>query len=144
MADVRYKPLHVGISVSNIEEAVKWFEDVLGFVLRDKSDFTPMGFRVAFLDNGGGFEIELFENKETKPTPEDRRHPDPDSKTQGTKHIAFEVDDLDKELAWFESKGIKPILGPVESFGLYVAYIHGPDKIPIEFIEWDRKKGGEK
>ena len=71
MGVVRYKPLHVGISVSNIEDAAAWFEDVLGFTLREKSEFTPMGFRVAFLDNGGGFEVELFENKETKPAPKE-------------------------------------------------------------------------
>ena len=138
MANVRYSPLHIGISVSNIEDAVAWFEDVLGFTLRDKSEFTPMGFRVAFLDNGGGFEVELFENKETKPPSEDRFHPDLDSKTQGTKHIAFEVDDLDAELAYFKTKGIEPVMGPVECFGLYVAFIHGPDKVLLEFIEWKR------
>ncbi|MDR1246733.1 MAG: VOC family protein [Clostridiales Family XIII bacterium] len=138
MSNVRYKPLHVGISVSNLENAIAWFEDVLGFTLRDKSDFVPVGFRVAFLDNGAGFEIELFENRETKPAPEERLHPDTDSKTQGTKHIAFEVDDLDKELAYFKSKGIEPVMGPAMCFGLYVAFIHGPDNVLIEFIQWDR------
>jgi len=138
MADVRYKPLHVGISVSNIEDSIAWFEDVLGFTLRDKTDFTPMGFRVAFLDNGGGFEIELFENKETKPPSEERFLPDSDSKTQGTKHIAFEVEDLDAELAYFKTKGIEPVMGPKRVFGLYVAFIHGPDKVLLEFIQWDR------
>ena len=138
MADVRYKPLHVGISVSNLENGIEWFEDVLGFRLREKTGFVPMGFRVAFLENGGGFEVELFENQETKPVPEERLHPDTDSKTQGTKHIAFEVEDLDKELAWFETKGIKPVMGPKKVFGLYVAFIYGPDNILIEFIQWDR------
>ena len=138
MGVVRYKPLHVGISVSNIEDAAAWFVDVLGFTLREKSEFTPMGFRVAFLDNGGGFEVELFENKDTKPAPEERSHPDSDSKTQGTKHIAFEVDNLDAELAYFKSKGIEPVMGPTHCFGLYVAFIHGPDKVLIEFIEWKR------
>jgi methylmalonyl-CoA/ethylmalonyl-CoA epimerase len=138
MAEIRYKPLHVGISVSNLDGGIAWFEDVLGFTLREKSEFTPMGFRVAFLDNGAGFEIELFENKETKPVPEERLHPDTDSKTQGTKHIAFEVEDLDKELAWFKSKGIDPVMGPAKCFGLYVAFIYGPDKTLIEFIQRDR------
>ena len=135
MSEIRYKPLHVGISVSNLETAIEWFEDVLGFTLREKSPFVPMGFRVAFLDNGDGFEVELFENIETKPVPEERLHPDTDSKTQGTKHIAFQVDDLDKELAYFKTKGIEPVMGPAECFGLYVAFIYGPDNVLIEFIE---------
>lgn len=138
MTIVRYKPLHVGISISNLEESIAWFEDVLGFTLREKSEMTPMGFRVAFLDNGGGFEIELFENKDTKPPSEERFYPDSDSKTQGTKHISFEVDDLDAELAYFKTKGIEPVMGPSHCFGLYVAFIHGPDKVLLEFIEWDR------
>ncbi len=138
MSMIRYKPLHVGISVRNLETAIMWFEDVLGFTLRDKTDFVPVGFRVAFLDNGGGFEVELFENRETKPVPEERLHPDTDSKTQGTKHIAFEVDDLDAELAYFKTKGIEPVMGPAVCFGLYVAFIYGPDNILIEFIQWDR------
>ena len=138
MSDVRYKPLHVGMSVSNLESAIDWFGDVLGFTLREKSELTPMGFRVAFLDNGDGFEVELFENQETQPVPEGSLHPDTDSKTQGTKHIAFEVDDLDAELAYFKTKGIEPVMGPAVCFGLYVAFIYGPDKILIEFIEWKR------
>ena len=134
----RYKPLHIGMSVSNLEESIEWFEDILGFTFREKSDVVPAGFRVAFLDNGDGFEVELFENVETKPVPEERWLPDNDSKTQGTKHLAFEVDDLDKELAYFKTKGIEPVFGPAVCFGLYVAFIHGPDKILIEFIEWKR------
>jgi len=126
------------MSVSNLESAIDWFGDVLGFTLREKSELTPMGFRVAFLDNGDGFEVELFENQETQPVPEGSLHPDTDSKTQGTKHIAFEVDDLDAELAYFKTKGIEPVMGPAVCFGLYVAFIYGPDKILIEFIEWKR------
>ena len=139
MPDIRYKPLHVGISVSNIEEAASWFEDVLGFRFREKSEVVPeLGFRVAFLDNGGGFEVELFEHQDTEPAPVDRLHPDTDARTQGTKHIAFEVEDLEKELAYFKTKGIEPVMGPALCFGLYVAFIHGPDNVLIEFIEWHR------
>ena len=139
MADVRYKPLHIGISVSNMEESIAWFEDVMGFKFREKSEVIPeLGFRVAFLDNGGGFEVELFEHQESKAAPEDRLHPDTDARTRGNKHLAFEVDDLDKELAYFETKGIKPVMGPKVCFGLYVAFIHGPDDVLIELIEWKR------
>ena len=128
------------MSVSNLEDAIKWFEEILGFKLRDKTpDFTPMGFRVAFMDNGGGFEIELFENRETKPVPEERLYPDEDSKTQGTKHIAFEVEDLDTLLDFFRLRNIDIVMGPKMSFGLYIMFIHGPDRILIEFIQRNRK-----
>ena len=141
MSDVKFKPLHCAMSVSNLEDSIKWFEDILGFKFRYKTpEFTPMGFKVAFLDNGGGFEIELFENRETKPVPEERWIPDNDSKTQGTKHIAFEVEDLDALLVYFKSKNIDIVMGPKLVFGLYVAFIHGPDKILIEFIQLNKEK----
>ena len=139
MSNAKFKPLHFGMSVSNLENAIKWFEDILGFTLRDKvAEFTPMGFKVAFMSNNDGFEVELFENRETKPVPEERLHPDNDSKTQGTKHIAFEVQDLDALLEYFKSKNIEIVLGPTSVFGLYVAYIYGPDKILIEFIQLNK------
>ena len=140
MSTVKYKPYHCGMSVSNLEEGIKWFEDKFGFTMRYKTpDFTPMGFKLAFMNNGGGFEIELFENRETKPVPEERLHPDSDSKTQGTKHVALEVEDLDAILEELKSKNVEVVLGPIEVFEIYLAYIFGPDKILIELVQTNKR-----
>ena len=136
MTEVKFKPIHCAMSVSNLESGIKWFEDKFVFTLRDKTpEFTPMGFKLAFMNNGGGFEIELFENKETKPVPEERQHPDNDSKTQGTKHIAFQVENLDATLEELKSKNVEIVMGPIPAFGINLAYIFGPDKILIELIQ---------
>ena len=127
------------MSVSNLDEAIKWFEDMLGFTLRQKvSEYTPMGFKVAFMNNGAGFEIELFQHRDSLPVPPERHVPDVDIKTQGTKHIAFQVDDLDALLEYLKSKNVEVVMGPKAVFGLYVAFIHGPDKILIEFIQLNK------
>ena len=137
MAEVIYKPLHAAISVSNLEAAISWFEENMGFQFKMKSDIVPAGFRVAFLDNHGGFEVELFENVNQKPADPERFHPDTDQKTLGNKHVAFEVADLDERLAFLKTKGIEPVMGPTVCFGMYVAFIHGPDKCLLELIQWD-------
>ncbi len=75
---------HVGISVKNIEELVKWYKDVLGFyvlmepTLVKNEDKTAIGkmcqavfgntfedFKIAHLSTVDGIGIELFEFPET-------------------------------------------------------------------------------
>jgi hypothetical protein len=38
-----------------------------------------MGFRAGFMDNGAGFELEIFEPSEPKPLPEERLRPNTDN-----------------------------------------------------------------
>ncbi|MCC8121922.1 MAG: VOC family protein [Oscillospiraceae bacterium] len=130
-----FRPLHCAISVTNLEEAIQWFADILDFQLLSKSEFTPMGFRAAFLSNGADFEMELFEHQNPIPLPPERRFPNDDLQTCGTKHVAFQVDDLDAVLAEFLGKGVEVVMGPRMAFDMYVAFIHGPDDVLIEFIQ---------
>lgn len=130
-----YKPLHCGISVSDLEKGIRWFEEILGFQLLSKSEMTPMGFRAAFLSNGDGFEIELFEYKAPKPLPEGRLLPDDDLQTLGTKHIAFAVDNLDEVIAELKAKKVQVVMEPFMAFGMYCSFIYGPDNVLIEMIQ---------
>ena len=87
-------PLHVGISVKDMDEALGWYQKNLGFQLvKDDGFLPPLGARVCFLQHGS-FQIELFEYQAPKPLPPDRLHPNLDLQTIGTKHIAFGVPDL--------------------------------------------------
>ncbi len=87
-------PLHVGISVKDMDEALDWYQKNLGFQLvKDDGFLPPLGARVCFLQHGS-FQIELFEYQAPKPLPPDRFHPNLDLQTIGTKHIAFGVPDL--------------------------------------------------
>ena len=136
MVNEVFKPLHCAISVSDIEGAIKWFEDILNFKLLNKSEITTTGLKVAFLSNGDSFEIELFQHKNYIPLPPERLTPSQDNQTCGTKHIAFAVDDLDELVEYFNSKSVEIVMGPMEAFGMRVLFIHGPDNVLIEFIQW--------
>lgn len=82
-------PLHVGISVKDMDEALDWYQKNLGFQLvKDDGFLPPLGARVCFLQHGS-FQIELFEYQAPKPLPPDRLHPNLDLQTIGTKHIGL-------------------------------------------------------
>ncbi len=130
-----FRPLHYAISVSDMDSAIQWFETNLNFRLRMKSEMTPMGFKAAFMDNGEGFELEIFEPEEPKPLPPDRTVPNTDNMTVGNKHLAFKVDDLDEVYNEFVKNGVDIVMPPFEAFGLHCIFIHGPEDILIEFIE---------
>jgi catechol 2,3-dioxygenase-like lactoylglutathione lyase family enzyme len=92
---MQLKPLHVGISVLDMDQALKWYQDVLGFqLLRDDGWVPPLEARACFLEQNG-FQVELFQYRNPIPLPEDRLTPNQDLRTVGTKHVAFEVEDME-------------------------------------------------
>lgn len=135
MSDRIYNPLHYAISVHDMDEAVHWFEYVLNFKLLSKSEMMPMGFKAGFMDNGNGFELEIFEPENAKPLPEERLLPNTDNLVIGNKHLAFQVDDLDEVYAEFKEKNVEIVMEPFHAFDLYCMFVYGPDKILIEFIQ---------
>lgn len=101
------RPIHVGISVYDMDESVRWYQENLGFdFLRDDGYIKPLEARICFLERDG-FEIELFQYKDPKPMPDERRNPNTDLQTVGTKHIAFEVTDLSALKAGFIRNGVE-------------------------------------
>ena len=130
------KPLHVGISVRDIQEAIDWYGNVLGFQLLWCRDFPGLKSQIAFLRKDD-FEIELFEHYESREIPTERLMPKEDIQTQGTKHIAFGTEDIVSLFNEFMLKGVDIVFGPIESppkdaiFG----FIRDPSGTLIEFIE---------
>jgi methylmalonyl-CoA/ethylmalonyl-CoA epimerase len=130
------KPLHVGISVRDIEEAIAWYKNILGFELLWCKDFAELNSKIAFIKNGD-FEIELFEHYESIMIPEERIMPKSDIQTQGTKHIAFGIENIIDLFNEFKNNGVDIVFGPVESppkdaiFG----FIRDPSGVLIEFIQ---------
>lgn len=95
---------HIGIAVNSIEEAKKYYENVLGLKCYAIEVVEDQKVKTAFFMIGQT-KIELLE-----PT-------SPDSavakfiakKGQGIHHIAFATDDVDKSLKEAENKGVKLI-----------------------------------
>lgn len=94
---------HGAVSVPDIEEAARWYGNMLGFE-RENGFTLPDGTKALFLLRDA-MRIELFEVPSPKPMPEERRHPREDLKTLGNKHFCFEVDDYDAVFEDLVAKG---------------------------------------
>ena len=96
---------HIGIAVPSIEEARKFYEDVLGLKLDNIEEVPSQKVKTAFYDIGGVW-IELLD-----PTSDDspiakflERNP-----RGGMHHIAYLSDDVSAELKNAEEKGVQLI-----------------------------------
>jgi methylmalonyl-CoA/ethylmalonyl-CoA epimerase len=98
------KPHHVGISVGDLEASIAWYSDMLGFSLEEVGAIPEGRGRVAIL-RAADFRVELFEVPGAAPLPEERRDPQLDLCTHGTKHIAFEVEDIVSLVADLRRRG---------------------------------------
>ena len=129
------KVLHVGISVSDMERSLKWYKEVLGFGELLKDDYVPpLGARICFIRGCGGYEIELFQYDQPKAIPSERLTPNSDLQTIGTKHAAFETDDMPALKAHFVACGVD-IAHEVTMDGEAVMFVRDPDGVLLEFIQ---------
>lgn len=81
---------HLAICVTNIDEARRFYTDVLGFV--ERSDRPDFGFAGAWFDVGGQ-QVHLMEVAEMPAG-------------AGSQHFAIRVDDLDVAASAVEAKGV--------------------------------------
>ena len=84
---------------------------------------------VAFIKHDD-FYIELFQVTGAATMPESRRHPDTDIATHGTKHIAFEVEDIHELINVLRQRGADIVSERDQN-----AFIHDNSGILIEFIQ---------
>ncbi|MBC2667642.1 VOC family protein [Novosphingobium piscinae] len=106
---------HGGVSVPDLAAAIAWYDRVLGFALERRFTIAP-GCRAAMLRKGA-LRFELFEVDGAAPLPEDRRVPQRDLRTHGTKHLAFRVADLDAFLDEMAERQADVALVVREAFG---------------------------
>jgi methylmalonyl-CoA/ethylmalonyl-CoA epimerase len=95
---------HLGIAVSSIDQTVKTFETLLGSACYKTEEVQSEGVKTAFLMIGES-KIELLEA--TNPESPIARFLE--KKGRGIHHIAFEVDDIDAELARLTAEGFQLI-----------------------------------
>jgi len=74
---------HGGVSVPNLEEAIAWYQQMLGFEVERRFPIPQIPANVAIIKRGA-LRFELFEVPNANPLPEDRRFPDRDNRTIGT------------------------------------------------------------
>jgi catechol 2,3-dioxygenase-like lactoylglutathione lyase family enzyme len=98
---------NVGISVANLDESIKWYEDKLEFRLQNRRRVST-GIEIALIEKNGFF-IDLIyiagsENIEGNP-----QDPPDHLKVQGLRNLVFWVDDLQSTDAELKSKGVQLI-----------------------------------
>jgi len=118
---VVHKVDHIGVAVSNLEEALKIYTDVLGLKLHGTEVVEEQKVRVAFMPVGDT-EIELLESTD----PEGPIAKFIEKRGEGIQHIAFRVDDIEEALEQMRRKGVrlideKPRYG---AGGARIAFLH--------------------
>lgn len=150
---------HVGITVPDLDEATRFFVDVLGAEqfydlgpIESDDDWmsTHLGVdqrarveRLRFLRLGAGLNVELFEYT----APDQKRVP-PLNSDVGGHHLALYVDDFDEALDHLRAAGVEVMgqatvraVGP--SAGQTWIYFRAPWGLQFELVSYPAGKGYE-
>jgi glyoxylase I family protein len=141
---------HTGITVSNLERALAFWRDVLGFEFSHSAHQTGerpeqitgvkgADLKLAVLNTPSGHKIELLQYF----APADRRDVDLRPCDVGHVHVALTVDDLDAVLkkiaeSGWRAAGEPQILKQGPNAGKRVVYVRDPDGTTIEFMQMPR------
>ena len=112
---------HLGIAVKNLEEAIPYYEKVLGLECYNIEEVADQRVRTAFF-KVGDTKIELLE-----PTSEESTIAKfIENRGEGIHHIAFAVKGIEGALAEAEEKGIRLIdkAPRAGAEGLTIAFLH--------------------
>jgi methylmalonyl-CoA/ethylmalonyl-CoA epimerase len=99
-------PHHFSISVPDMDEAIRFWTEIFGATTDIRFRVEAIGGNGAFLSIGA-LKLELWELSGAKPVPEERKTPNADLMTNGTKHMAFSVPDLQSTIEALHRKGVK-------------------------------------
>ena len=112
---------HIGIAVKSIDEAIPFYEEVLGLRCYAIEEVKDQKVKTAFF-KVGETKIELLESTD----PEGPIGKFIEKKGQGMHHLAFAVDNLADALSEIEEKGIKLIdRSPRKGAeGLHIGFLH--------------------
>jgi len=112
---------HIGIAVSNLDEQIKYYEEVLGLKCYSIEEVKDQRVKTAFF-MVGQTKIELLESTD----PEGPIGKFIEKKGQGVHHIAFAVNGLQAQLNELEGKGIQLIDKQPRkgAEGLDIAFLH--------------------
>ncbi|HPK04494.1 MAG TPA: methylmalonyl-CoA epimerase [Bacteroidales bacterium] len=125
---------HIGIAVSNLEESIKFYEDVLGFQCYAIEEVKDQKVKTAFF-LVGQTKIELLESTD----PEGPIGKFIEKRGEGVHHIAFAVKGIEDALSKMEEKGVRLIdkAPRAGAEGLDIAFLHPKSTggVLIEFCE---------
>ena len=117
------KFLWTTILVNNMDESLKFYEEILGLKLADRFQAGP-GMEISFLGEGET-KIELICNENLKKL---------DAGNRVT--LGFNVESLDERIQFVKDKGINIITGPIQpNPRIKYFIIQDPNGVKIQFAE---------
>ncbi len=127
---------HIGIAVKSIEQAGKFYTDVLGLDIEDIETVAEQKVNVAFIPITDS-EVELLESVE----PDGPVAKYIEKRGEGIQHIAFRVDDINRSLEELKEKGVRLIDQTPRhgAGGAKIAFIHPKETngVLVEICERD-------
>jgi catechol 2,3-dioxygenase-like lactoylglutathione lyase family enzyme len=127
---------HVSISVADLDAQVAWYQRALGFAERvEQYELPEPPVRTAVLQAAPGIRIELIERGGSGRTGE---YSDPldMARSQGYRHWAVDVDDLDAAYAWLLDAGATEVWPPADAVApARFAYVKDLEGNLIELIQ---------
>jgi catechol 2,3-dioxygenase-like lactoylglutathione lyase family enzyme len=121
---------HLAVVTSDIQRAVHFYTDVLGFreTLRLETDHSGTIVFVSL----NGTQLELFGGGRP-------REPGEDEGKVGYPHVALAVDDVDAEYDRLRGRGVEFDMPPTEAeAGIRLAFFRDPDGNRIEIIKFSQ------
>ncbi len=119
---------HIGIAVSNLEEAIGFYEKVLNLKCYAIEEVADQKVRTAFFQVGET-KIELLESTD----PEGPIGKFIEKKGEGIHHLAFAVDNIEEALAETEAKGVRLIDKTPRkgAEGLQIGFLHPKNTLGV-------------
>lgn len=117
------KFLWTTILVNNMDESLKFYEEIVGLKMTERFQTGP-GMEISFLGEGET-KVELIYNEKFKKL---------DAGNRVT--LGFKVESLDEKINFIKEKGIKIITGPIEpNPSIKYFIIKDPDGVKIQFAQ---------
>lgn len=141
------KLVHTCVNVSDMDEAMRFFCDLLGFEVAWELDVpterfaklhnvvSPKGRSVGLRCPGGG-ELELFALCEPRGEPRSTRR----FEDAGLSVLTVAVDDVEELVARLGKEGYRPagevVRFPASPRDLLSVHVEGPSGVPLTFTQW--------
>ena len=112
--ELHLQPDHVCIGVANLEDAIRWYSETLGFEVELQWEVPELpGFRLAYIKKGD-WKIELIDSGERQPQPVEPMDFEEFLRLPGFSHPCFRVPDVDAAVDELRSRGVRFVLEPTD------------------------------
>lgn len=129
---------HFALVVPDLDAAVAWYGDLLGFRPERRFGFADAGVEIAHVVNDAGVRLELIQQAGSAASPDAGRDVFAALKTQGAKHVGFLVADLDAAARELRARGVEIVadVTVVEPAGVRNFWVRDTAGNLIEFNQW--------